>query len=242
MSSHAAPTPGRGAGTLPEKRRRNPRPGDGSPAALGGEPRVSLLPAEVHDFHRARLVRRRLVGFFIVAVIVVAAGVAGAFVLSTAAQAARDAAQAETLALVTQEAEYAELRKVQSGIALVEAGQLVGASTEIDWKTYLENLQETLPDGVVITSVGIDTASPFADYAQSGVPLEGSRVATVTFAANSPSLPSIPVWLDGLATLTGFADATPGSLAQQSDGSYVVNITMHINSDAFALRFAEETE
>ena len=83
----------------------------------------------------------------------------------------------------------------------------------------------------------VDSATAFLDYAQSTVPLEGSRVGTLVFTAMSPGLPSIPGWLDGLATLKGFADAVPGSVSYQDDGTYLVNITMHINSDAFSLRF-----
>ena len=210
--------------------------------ALGGEPRVSLLPAEVNDFHKARAVRRKL-GVGVVAVVVlVVAGIGGAFLLSMNAQAQLEASRAASLDLVAQEATFADLRQAKTGIALVEAGQRVGASTEIDWKSYLENLQATLPAGVVINSVMVDSASPFIDYAQSTVPLEGSRVATLIFTATSPTLPTIPNWLDGLGTLTGFADATPGSVSIQPDGTYLVNITMHINSDAFALRFAPEEE
>jgi len=240
MSSHAV-VADKKRDSSAEPRRRSSRPAStGTTAALGGEPRVSLLPNEVHDFHKARRIRRRLTGAALVALIIVGLGISGAFVLSTSSEAALAAARDRTLQLTVEEAEYAELRQVQSGIALVQAGQQVGASTEVDWKTYLQNLAATLPEGVTITTVGIDTASPFVDYPQSSVPLEGSRIATLTFDAVSPTLPSIPTWLDGLATLPGFADATPGSVSSQEGGAYVVNIIMHINSDAFELRFAEE--
>jgi len=244
MSSHAAVAtrverdgaPGRGTRPSARVAAGGPRTG----GALGGEPSVSLLPAEVNEFHRARSVRRRLVVGIVMTMILVAAGIGAAFTLSVSAQAQRDAARAASLDLITQEAQFAELKQAKSGIALVTAGQIVGASTEIAWMDYLRKLEDTLPAGVVINAVSLDSATPFADYAQSAVPLEGSRVATIDFTASSPTLPTIPDWLDGLATLPGFADAVPGSLVIQSDGSYLVNITMHINSDAFALRFAEE--
>lgn len=209
------------------------------PGALGGEPRVSLLPAEVNDFHRARTARRRLGGAVVAVLLLVAVGIAGAYYLQMDAQAKLAAAQATTVDLVAQEAQFAELRTVKTGTALIKAGQMVGASTEIDWKSYLENLQATLPAGVAITDVTLDSASPFVDYAQSTVPLEGSRVATLNFTAVSATIPSVPDFLDGLAKLPGFADAVPGSLVTQ-EGGYLVTITMHINSDAFTHRFSEE--
>lgn len=205
--------------------------------ALGGEPRVSLLPAEVNDYHRGRTVRRRLGLAILGVLLLVVAGIFGAYALSTAAETSLAASRAQSQALIAQEAEFADLKATQAGIAVVQAGQMVGASTEIDWKDYLLKLQATLPAGVVVNTVTIDSASPFADYPQSSTPLEGSRVATLSFSATSPTLPSIPGWLDGLANLTGFADAVPDSVVIQGDGSYLVNITMHINSDAFSLRF-----
>jgi len=210
--------------------------------ALGGEPRVSLLPAEVNDFQKAKAIRRRLGAGVVFLVLIVLAGVAGAYYLATNAHAQVEAARANQASLLAQEVQFSDLRTAKSGIALIEAGQYVGASTEIDWKGYLESLQATLPSGVLINSVTIDSATPFVDYAQSTVPLEGSRVATLVFTAMSPGLPSIPSWLDGLGTLEGFADAVPGSVTVQTDGTYLVNITMHINSDAFALRFPGEDQ
>lgn len=243
MSSHAL-VPSR----TPDKERRRPQAEGRSRqsakpfGALGGEPRVSLLPSEVNDFHRARTVRRRLGLGVVFVLLFVLAGVAGSYYLAMNSRAQLESAQSAQLALVAQEGEFAELRAAESGIQLIKAGQFVGASTEIDWKAYLESLQAILPEGVAITSVTIDSASPFVDYAQSSVPLEGSRAATLVFTAISPGLPSIPGWLDGLSTLSGFADAVPGSVTVQGDGSYIVNITMHINSEAFALRFPAEEQ
>jgi len=241
MSSHAAVVPD--SAESGEKRARpfsrtsaKTAPG----GALGGEPRVSLLPAEVNDFHKAREVRRRLGGAVVVALIVVIAGIVGAYLLQADAQNRLAAARQTTVTLAAEEAQYAELRAIKTGTALIEAGQIVGASTEIDWKDYIERLQAALPEGTALTSVAIDSASPFADYAQSSVPLEGSRVATLVFTATSPSLPSVPDFLDRLAELPGFADAVPGSVSIQEGSIYNVNITMHINSDAFTHRFAPE--
>lgn len=244
MSSHALAAPTSTEGGEPKRGRSFSRGGGAKPASgpLGGEPRVSLLPSEVNDFHKARSLRRRLQVGVLFVILIVLAGVAGSYYLSVNEQMQLDNARANQLALLAQEAEFSELRTAKSGIALIEAGQYVGASTEIDLKAYLESLQGTLPAGVTITSVTVDSASPFVDYAQSTVPLEGSRVATLVFAAVSPGLPTIPSWLDGLGTLKGFADAVPNSVTVQEDGSYLVDITMHINADAFALRFPGEAK
>ena len=129
--------------------------------------------------------------------------------------------------------------KIQSETASVEAAQKVGASTEIDWKDYLTKVQSTLPTGVTITSVSIDSATPLESYAQSTGTLQGPRIATLTFTATSPSIPSVPDWLDSLAGLRGYVDASPGSVEKDSTTStYKASITMHINQKAFDGRFA----
>ena len=237
MSSHSVV-----AQRSPERRGSRGSTAPKGGRALGGEPRVSLLPAEVNDVAKARAAHRRLgIGVVFVLLLVLVA-VGGAYYLSMTAENDLANARSNQAALLAQEAQFSDLKAAKTGIAVIQAGQYVGASTEIAWKPYLESLQATLPAGVQINSVAIDSASPFEDYSQSSVPLEGSRVATLMFTAVSPGLPSIPSWLDGLGTLDGFADAVPGSVNVQPDGSYVVNIIMHINSDAFALRYPGEDQ
>jgi hypothetical protein len=146
-------------------------------------------------------------------------------------------AQGETQTLLMEQGAYADVRATQAQVGLAGAAQTVGGSTDIDWPTYLEKVQATLPVGVTIIGVSLDQASPLVQYAQPTAPLQGSRVATLTFQATSPTLPSVPDWLNGLATLPGFADAQPGSVALE-DGMYKADVTMHITADAFSGRFA----
>ncbi|MDP3208471.1 MAG: hypothetical protein Q8M65_04915, partial [Rhodoglobus sp.] len=224
------------------KLRARPGPRDGSaPSAIGGEPRVSLLPNEVNDLNRLRATRRRLVAGTFGVLLLVAAAVGGSMVLSTLAQLKLDSARSASQDLLLRESDFAELRSIKQGTALAEAAQQVGASTEIEWKSYLEDLQGTLPAGVIINSVVIDSASPFADFGQSSAPLQASRVATLSFTAVSPTIPDIPVWLNALKKLVGFADAVPESVLIQSDGTYIVNMTMHINAEAYSHRFPEDS-
>lgn len=242
MSNHVLTTPrAEERPAPPPKVRFFRRANDGSvqapPArvrtvALGGEPRVSLLPAEVNEYHHAKSVRRRLMAGLVVVVVLVGAGIAGAYLLATSAEAALAASRVAEQDLILQQGQFAELEQVKNGIAVAEAGVLVAQAPEIDWKDYLVKLEATLPDGVVIKTVSVESTTPFEDYPQSSIPLEGSRVATLSFAAVSPTLPSIPDWLNGLSTLAGFADAEPESMSLQADG-YLVNIVMHINADAF---------
>jgi hypothetical protein len=150
------------------------------------------------------------------------------------------AEQAQTNALLAEQTKYLDVRKVQAEVSRIKAALRTGASTEIAWKPYLDAVQKTLPGNVTIETVKIESSSPVTPYAQSTAPLQGARVATLSFSARSPTLPEVPTWLDNIQGLPGFADALPDTLAKNDDGSYTVNITMHINEGAFSKRFPAE--
>jgi hypothetical protein len=205
---------------------------------VGGAPRVDLMPPEIRLKRSQLRVRRSLRLVLVGVLVVVVAACLGTWALGTVAQTSLSAAQAQQQQLVAQQATYSDVTSVKSGIALIKAGQKVGASTEIDWAAYLTKLQATLPAGVTFSSVTITSATPLTAQAQSTTPLEGARVATIVFTVSSPTLPSIPTLLDGLKTLPGFVDATPGSVATAGAGAgYTANVTMHIGTEAFANRF-----
>lgn len=206
-------------------------------ANVGGAPRVDLMPPEIR-IKRAQLRTRRklrlaLLGVFVV--VVVACGASWAW--NTLAVTSLASAQSEQESLLGEQLRYSDVTTIKDGITLIQAGQLVGDSTEIDWQDYLTRLQATLPAGVALSTVTIDSADPLKPYAQTSIPLQGDRIATLAFTATSSSLPSLPVWLDGLKTLPGFVDATPGQVTL-TDGVYDADVTMHIGTDAFANRFA----
>ena len=227
--------------TAPDEPKGGARKRDQLP--VGGEPRAHLLPPEVLADRRAALLRRRL-GFGIIAlVVVVVLGILGASSAAVSAETQLAESQAATQSLLKQELGYVKVRAVQSQVDLIQTAQSVGASTEIDWKKYLQEVQSTLPGNVMITGVNIDSSTPIELYAQSTASLQGPRVATVVFTASSPTLPLVPSWLDALKTLPGYADALPGSVnLDSSTGSYTVNITMHINEKAFANRFSPKAK
>lgn len=209
-------------------------------SGIGGSPRVDLLPQALRVRQQQKRRRRLLRVAFaaILALVVLATG--GAIVLNTAAQASLAAAQSETLSLLAQQAQYSDLKQVQQRIALTQAAQTVGASPEVDWSGYLGKLRGTLPGGVTLTSVNVDSSSATKGFEQPTTPLEGPRIATLNFTAMSPTLPDVPTWIDALATLPAFVDAVPNSVTLDESGAYVVDITMHVGPDAFSGRFTPE--
>lgn len=203
---------------------------------IGGEPRVSLLPPEVQAARRSRVLRRAL-GITVVAVaVIMVGGMAAATWQAMQVQSALSAAQNRTTQLLSEQTRYVEVRQIQDEIDTTLAARWIGASTEIDWKTYLARVRATLPDSVSITSVTIDQASPVEPYLQAAVPLQGSRVATLTLTLNSPTLPPVPQWLTALTALPGSVDGTPTSITRDDTGAYLVTFVLHLGEDAFSGR------
>lgn len=205
---------------------------------IGGESKVDLLPQELKDKRKGKVLRRRL-GFLVVLIAVLVTG-ASALVRAQAVQAKLDLSieQSNAQSILLQQRKYGEVQKIQREADTILAAQQVGTSTEINWKNYLISVQATLPPNVTLDSVTIDSATPFASYAQASAPLQGERIATLSFTAISSTLPQVPQWLVALATLPGYSDANPGSVNRTETGTYSVNITMHINQAAFTNRFA----
>lgn len=209
---------------------------------IGGPARANLLPPEVGVAARGKILRRNAVALIVVAVLLVVVGYAGALVMAFSAQQGLDAANRHTQELLAKQATYSEVRSLKSLLETANAARIAGTSTEIDWKDYLDKIQALLPAGTVVTNVVAQSATPLSDFAQPSVPLQGDRIGELTFTATSASLPDVEAWLRSLESLTGFVDAAPGSVDLQGDGTYQVSVTMHINKDAFLLRFDDATK
>lgn len=205
---------------------------------VGGESHVDLLPPEVRFARNAKVIHRRLGFTIFLTVILMIGGTALVRAQAVQARANLSIEEANTSSLLLQQRKYGQVQKVQNEIANIQAAQQVGTSTEINWEQYLTLVQATLPPKVTLDTVNIDSATPFAPYTQATAPLQGSRIATLSFTARSSTLPEVPRWLNALTTLPGYADASPGSVTRSDTGAYSVNITMHINQAAFTHRFA----
>jgi hypothetical protein len=208
---------------------------------IGGQPRVDLLPPEVKAGQRAKGVRRRLIVTLVAVAVLMGAGVAGASWEAAQSQGKLAAAQDRTTSLLTEQAKYAVVVKVQNEVDTALGARQFGASTEVDWKGYLGKVKAVLPANVTIDTVAVDSASPLVVFEQATAPLQSARIATLKISLTSPTLPTVPKWLEALKSLPGYADATPGLIKRSGEGAgavYEVELTLHINQDAYSNRFA----
>ncbi len=211
---------------------------------LGPPPKADLLPPEVGLAIRARSSQRMTVFVVAIVVVVIGLGYGAAAVTEMRAQGDLNAETARTATLLASQSKYAEVRSVNSAIANTTVARTIGSSTSIDWQSYIASIQGSLPSGTRITTFTAKSGSPIAAFVQPTVPLQGERLAELTFVATSPSLPDVQNWLNGLATLKGFVDALPGTVTLSATTTptpqYQVGITMHINEQALDFRYATQ--
>lgn len=206
--------------------------------AIGGQPRVDLLPDEVRAERRAAHNVRRVWLGVVAAVVLVAIATGVSTVYAKSANDALASAQSETGTLTAQASKYSAVRSTQSQVDLIKAAQLVGGSTDVDWTKYLSSVALTVPSGVSVTSLSVVNASPVMAVAEPTTPLQGQRVATLSFQITSDNLPAITTWLNNLTTLTGYVDASAGNVSSGTTG-YTGSVTLHINQKVFSNTYAK---
>jgi len=259
-SDAPAAQPAKGRGSRTARAARASRPAREKRAAkapavdeirLGDYPVARLLPPEIVEQGRVRTTRSIVIYLIIGVAVLAAAAVGGAYLVAQDAQRQLAAVQAQNASVLAQEAKYAPARTADSKVKLAQAAQRVGAAGEIDWTAYFGKIQAVLPQGVTITQISGETSTPAAPVTQDSAPLAQGRAAVVTVTVSAPDQASIANTLDRLQSLPGYAGAFPGAMTQGADASgsaasspapsaqpWSVPITLSLNADAFANRFA----
>lgn len=210
-------------------------------AILGGEPRVDLLPPEVHAAVGARKTRRLLGVLVVLAIVVAVAGVAFASVQATAAQAALDAANAKTTSLLQARVKYATASSVAAQLSATQQALKENASTEVLWGDMYKQVQKLLPDGASITG-GDFKARMVTDptFLPAGPLRAASHVASMSVTVTGLGIPQSANLLDVLTKMPGVVDATLDSVTHTS-GPYVSIFTLDLNESALSGRFQTAT-
>lgn len=211
----------------------------GAGPALGGEPRVFLLPPEAALREKARGMRRLSVLLLVLIIVVVGAGYGWAFFRNSSAQEALAASQAQSQSLVTQRQKYAKATTVASLVSGVAESKKLGASTEVLWADLIDAVRSSLPQGVAIQSATMKARAPWEPPLEPAGPLRQPRVATLSIVITSPTILDATAIVRSLVNVPGFADATPDSVTEAS-GTYSTTVTLNVNEKALSNRFAKD--
>jgi Tfp pilus assembly protein PilN len=192
----------------------------------------------VHARQKSRSQRRGLLAVVAVVALITIGGIVLATVHAQTSQARLAQEQIRTQELLDQQLEYLEVTTLSREAETIVEARVIGASTEILWRDYMQAVSATVPEGSTITVLSVRSSSPMELMLPPTAPLQEPRVATLTLSLRSSDLSTVSAWIGTLPSLTGFADATLTTV-QPSDAGVIANVTVNVNAEAFANRFVE---
>ncbi|WP_225754488.1 fimbrial assembly protein [Actinotalea sp. Marseille-Q4924] len=204
-------------------------------------PQVNLLPPEVYAARTLTRVKRWLAVVVVLALIIAAGIVALSVMTQQAVDEELAAEQLRTEALLEEQRQYAEVPVVLSQLDSIRTARELGMSTEVLWRDYISAIAASAPDSVSIETVSILAASPMEVPPAPLTPLDEAAVGTITFTANSLTVPDTAQWVEALGSVTGLTNAWFSSATITEDEElayYTVTGTIQITEDARANRFA----
>lgn len=207
--------------------------------AIGGVPRVDLLPPDLRAQREWRRARQRALLLILGAVLLLLAGV-GAVVWWAGLQTeARAQAQRLTEELTAQQAQFAEVNGVLLEIRTTEAALGEIGTTEIRWDDVLSDLESTLPQGARISILTIEAGAPGAPLAEATDLLQTERAATARLTALVEEAPDVSRWVQAVQKLDGVTFVAPRlTQALTEQPGYTVEITFDLSEER--LRSAAE--
>ncbi|GGH50445.1 hypothetical protein [Microbacterium album] len=220
---------------VPEARRapRGRARADRNHLDVGGVPRVDLMPGELRMARELRELQAQWRLGLLVCILVVVAVFGAVRFYATGAEQEREAAQARFTELTELQATYVGVRGIEGQIDALSAARGVAGASEVDWAGFLAELHATLPEGVRVTSLTADVATPLDPHTQPTSPLQGARIGSITFSAHSRGLPDTTAWMHRLAEITGHVDTTLVSLNGTEEEGYTVEMTMGFDEQRF---------
>lgn len=211
---------------------------------LGAEPRANLLPPEVQERAKARLVRTYLVFLVVLVLLVTIGGYAFASIRVLTAQSTLAAAQTRTAQLIEEKATYGDTIRVVSDLALADGTRLDAVSTEVLWAEVLDTIGAVLPVGsYAVAQFELSSPSPWeAPLATTG-PLREPRVATIRLQIVTAGIPDVTAMYRSIETVEGLVD-TSIDVTENPEGKqgYYTTITINLDAESLSGRFAEEDE
>ncbi|MCU1418124.1 MAG: hypothetical protein JWP32_2298 [Schumannella sp.] len=213
----------------------------GQELVIGAEPRVDLLPPEVHAQVKMRALRRILGLVVVLALVAVGGGYFIAQLRASMAQSSLSAAQQETLDLLAEQAQYAEAADASDTVETALGDRSKVLSNEVLWADLVDSIRALLPAGATIDSATMTARAPWEPEMETQGPLRAPRVATINFVVKSASLLDTPSIVRALSDLPGFADATPDRV-DRNDTTFNTTITLNLDADIAFDRYADEKE
>lgn len=208
-------------------------------------PQVNLLPPEIRAGRQLTSIKSWL-GIGLLATLLAAGGLVVMNELALRnAESDLAKTQDDNAALVAEQAQYAEVPTLLGRLDNLTQARLTGMGSEVLWRPYIVALAATAPAGVSITNLRV--APPITDQLVATGDLSDVVIATVSFEAESATLPDTAAWLDALAPVVGLSDPEFSSAIIKGDSEsglvfYAVTGSVDVTFDGLAMRFAPTEE
>lgn len=206
-------------------------------------PQINLLPSEIRAARGVRALRVYL--FCAVAIVLVL--IAAVYVLAMGqASAAEDdllAEQTRTTTLLTEKAKYAEVPVVIAQLEQTTLGLSLAASSEIQWKSYLDAIVAVTPEGTTISNVAVQANGPVEQGPTPLDPLQDFAPARITISAYSLTRPDSALWMQALDGITGLDNPRLYTSARRGidpELGYETVLTIDASTLAYSGRFPFE--
>lgn len=208
------------------------------PLVIGGAPRIDLLPPAFKAQKDTKRKIRSLISLAILVAVVCVAGYAFATGLALQSQAALADEQAKTPLLIREQGEYIEAQTAANQLAVAQNAKLVGSSTEILWKPYLEALYAKMPEGVTVLTYTIATQSSVEAPVLPTQTFERASAGTIIFAASLSNVAQANDLVINLRSLPGVVNASVLSVTlDETTSVYTANVRLSIDASLFERRF-----
>lgn len=191
-----------------------------------GLPRVNLLPREILEVRRLRIVQSWLGALVAIALLVVA----GLWVLADR-EAATEQERLDTVSArqAGLDREVGTLLYVTETYRRVEERQLLLTTAmrgEVLWSRLLTDISRTVPDDVWLTSMTVAPVAPVVPSAEStgtaaapATVVAPDEVATITFVGKAIDHDDVSVWLETLARQKAFTGVSFSDSKSEKIGS-----------------------
>jgi len=191
-----------------------------------------LLPPEIVESRRTKVVRRAV----LLALAMVVLLLAGWFVLASlqavVARDSRTAAERDVQRLIDQQHDFAHVTQAEAESRRLETQLSVLLATDVRWSRLLRSVRSAAPDEVQLTGV----VASFDEVAGLGAPAPAGPaepLGTLTISGTAPGKPMVAAYVDALASPAGVANPQV-STATLHEG--VVDFRIQLDITESALR------
>lgn len=208
-------------------------------AGVGTLPSVNLLPPEIHERRRLRVLQYRLAGGVGAAVVLVAAGGFWAHGSVSSANADLTAVQTRHSTLVRQLATFENVKRTDAQVAAAESMLKTAMAGDVTWSRFLNDISLKIPDGVWLTEMQAASAATTPAGTAAAATASPANSGTITFKGDAKTQDDVAAWLDAVGGEKGFTNPYFTDSTQTKIGPtkvYGFTSTVQLTPDALSGR------